>query len=420
MKWCFSLVLTVLTFQSPAISLQNPCHQLVAASSCQPLQPLLADQIKQSSLLEKVFNDDDTYQLQILYTRIEQPSKLNGQVKLHYYYHRLDAKRYFYPASTVKLPIAALALQWLNEQSTPELTLDTPMLTDSQRAPQTIAHSDVTSEIGLPSIAQYIKKILLVSDNDASNRLYELLGQQYINEQLSAKGLKHTVINHRLSVPFADDDNRYFNPIRFVDQQGRTLLALPERLIATSYSNLDQPKLGKAYYQRGELIQQPMDFTLKNRQSLIDFDGVVKRIVMPQLFAEQQRFNISEHQRQFLLQYMRMLPRKSQFPTYPELEYPDTYVKYFLKTDEQHRLPDYISYYNKNGQAYGHVIDGAYIEDTRHGIAFFLTAIVYTNANQILNDDTYETDTVGLPFMQELGTLLYQYELNQALQAERH
>jgi len=36
----------------------------------------------------------------------------------------------------------------------------------------------------LPSIAQYIKKIFLVSDNDAFNRLYEFLGQHYLNERL--------------------------------------------------------------------------------------------------------------------------------------------------------------------------------------------------------------------------------------------
>jgi hypothetical protein len=420
MKFVFSLLFAVITYPVGVAAEQDPCRYLVAASSCQSLQPLLVERIQQSSLLNQVFSDSEQYQLQILYTRIEKPLKPNELPKLHYYHYRLNPTRYFYPASTVKLPIAALALQWLYEQNRPELTLATPMLTDSQRSPQTTAHTDETSESGLPSIGHYIKKILLVSDNDGSNRLYELLGQTYINEQLHAKGLSNTIINHRLSVPFSDDDNRYFNPVRFVDSKGQTLLVLPERQVAESYRNAEQPKLGKAYYQRGELIPKPMDFTFKNRQSLIDFDGVVKRIVMPQVFAERQRFNISESQRQFLLEHMRKLPRQSQYPTYPEAEYPDTYVKYFLKGDVQQRLPEYIHYHNKNGQAYGHVIDGAYIEDTKHGIAFFLTAILYTNANQILNDDTYETDTIGQPFLRELGTVLYQYELNQRQQAGDH
>lgn len=412
---CLLLVLTL--YPQTTLAQQDPCQHLAAVSSCQPLLPLLEQGQQQSALLKRVLAASEAYQLQILYTRIELPTTEGQLPKLHYYHYRVQPEHYFYPASTVKLPLAALALQWLNEQAVHGLTLDTTMLTDSQRPPQTAAHSDSSSETGLPSVGHYIKKILLVSDNDGSNRLYELMGQQYINEQLKAKGLTATIINHRLSVPFNDEDNRYFNPIRFVDAAGKTLLALPERQIAKSYTNPDQPKLGKAYYQRGELIAQPMDFTYKNRQSLIDFDGVVKRILMPQLFPVQQRFNISESQRQFLLRYMRMLPRQSQYPAYPESEYPDTYVKYFLKGDTQQRLPEYIHYHNKNGQAYGHVIDGAYIEDTKHGIAFFLTAILYTNANQILNDDTYETDSIGQPFLRELGSLLYQQELSRLQQA---
>ncbi|MDP9231009.1 MAG: glycoside hydrolase family 9 protein, partial [Bacteroidota bacterium] len=42
-----------------------------------------------------------------------------------------------------------------------------------------------TAANGFPSIAQYIKKIFLVSDNDAYNRLYEFLGQQTINDKLA-------------------------------------------------------------------------------------------------------------------------------------------------------------------------------------------------------------------------------------------
>lgn len=104
-----------------------------------------------------------------------------------------------------------------------------------------------------------------------------------------------------------------------------------------------------------------MDFTLKNRQSIIDFDGVIKRIVLPKLFPPEQRFGFDENQRQLLLRYMRIMPRQSNYPLYAEQDYPDSYVKYFMFGCQLQRIPDHINYYNKNGQAYGHVIDGAYI-----------------------------------------------------------
>lgn len=384
------------------------CSALPAATSCDSLNDILNNNKQQYPILARVLDEPATYQLQILYTRLD---RSEAQPQLHYYHYQLDSDRYFYPASTVKLPIAALALQWLSEQQIPELNEDTTILTDAARPPQSSAYQDLTSPSGLPSISHYIKKIMLVSDNDASNRLYELLGQQYINEQLQEKGLRNTVINHRLSVPFSAEDNRYFNPLRFVDQNGRVILQLPERQIARAFSNKQQPKLGMAYYNAGELITEPMDFTLKNRQSLTDFDGIIKRIVLPELFAAEQRFGFSDSQRQLLLQYMKMRPRQSKQPEYPEQHYPDNYVKYFIFGGQPQRIPDHINYYNKNGQAYGHVIDGAYIEDTVEDIAFFLTAIIYTNENQILNDDTYETDTIGQPFMRELGDLIYNYQL---------
>jgi hypothetical protein len=55
------------------------------------------------------------------------------------------------------------------------------MLTGSAADYQTEARTDETSPTGLPSVTNYAKIILLVSDNEAFNRLYEFLGQQGLN-----------------------------------------------------------------------------------------------------------------------------------------------------------------------------------------------------------------------------------------------
>lgn len=404
------ILLFILAWPVQRVVATEPCQQLVAARTCQSLLPILETHKAHYPVLQQVLAAPDVYQVQILYTRIERIERLP---KLDYYYYQLNDHKYFYPASTVKLPLAALALQWLNEQQVPHLNEDTILLTDASRPPQTAVLADPTSQTGFPSVSHYIKKILLVSDNDASNRLYELLGQTYINEQLKQKGLFNTVINHRLSVPFSDEQNRYFNPVRFIDNSGKEILSLPERQIAQSYANSQKPELGLAYIKSGELQTTPMTFIYKNRQALSDFDGVIKRIVLPEIFPVSQQFNLTAQQRELLLQYMQMRPRHSASPEYSEQHYPDNYVKYFLYGGDEQRIPDHIRYYNKNGQAFGHVIDGAYIEDTKQNVAFFLSATIYTNANQILNDDTYETETIGKPFMRELGQLLYQFELKQ-------
>lgn len=42
--------------------------------------------------------------------------------------------------------------------------------------------------------------------------------------------------------------------------------------------------------------------------------------------------------------------------------------------------------------------------------AFFLSAVIYCNSDGILNDDKYDYNTIGLPFMKNLGKLIYDYE----------
>ena len=375
----------------------------------QPLQPLLSKVTEQYPTLQQVLANPEPYRLQIIYTRVDRDT--DNSPNLTYYQFGLDDNHYFYPASTVKLPIALLALEWLAEQNIAGLNSDTTMVTDAASDWQTAQAADPTAANGLPSIAHYIKKVLLVSDNDGSNRLYELLGQDFINQRLSAKGLRHSVINHRLSAPLTAEQNRQFNPVRFVDPTGKPILVLPARNTNQQYINTDKPTLGRAYISGNELINSPMDFTDKNRLSLADFDGVIKRVIFPQLFSEQQRFNLKPEDRALLLRYMAMLPPASSNPDYDVKQYPDNYSKFLLFGGKPQQIPSHIRIFNKTGWAYGHIIDGGYIVDLQQGIEFFIAAVIYANENDTLNDDLYQTNEVALPFLRQLGEYLYQYEL---------
>lgn len=375
----------------------------------QPMQPVFSGVTEQYPLLQKVLANPDTHRLQIIYTQINRDADNNPA--LTYYQYGLDNERYFYPASTVKLPIALLALEWLAEQNIAGLNADTTMLTDAAADWQTRQTTDPTAPNGLPSIAQYIKKILLVSDNDASNRLYELLGQDFINQRLAAKGLKHSVINHRLSLPLSAEQNRQFNPIRFVDEKDESILTLPARSTQQHYINTDKPTLGKAYISSTALINSPMDFTDKNRFSTADFDGVIKRLIFPQLFSQLQGFQLQPEYRDLVLRYMAMLPPDSTSPVYDAAEYPHNYSKFLLFGGKPRQIPSHIRIFNKTGWAYGHIIDGAYIVDLQQQVEFFVTAVVYANENNILNDDLYQREELAIPFLHQLGQYLYKYEL---------
>jgi hypothetical protein len=55
------------------------------------------------------------------------------------------------------------------------------------------------------------------------------------------------------------------------------------------------------------------------------------------------------------------------------------------------------------GFAYGTVTDAAYIVDQKTNTRFFLSATILVNKNQIFYDDIYEFETIGIPFLAELG-----------------
>ena len=126
------------------------------------------------------------YNVQIIYTEINRDQSNRPVLKDHAF--NLDANRYFYPASTVKLPAVVLALEKLNALNKAGLNRNTTMLTGTGFPGQTAIFNEPTAGDARPTIAQYIKNILMVSDNDAFNRIYEFLGPGYINDELRKKG----------------------------------------------------------------------------------------------------------------------------------------------------------------------------------------------------------------------------------------
>lgn len=76
-----------------------------------------------------------------------------------------------------------------------------------------------------------------------------------------------------------------------------------------------------------------------------------------------------------------------------------------------HAMPEGVRVFNKVGWAYGFLTDASYIVDFKNKVEYMLTATIYVNSDGILNDDKYEYETVGHPFLYQLGQTIYQYEL---------
>ncbi|MBL7746518.1 MAG: serine hydrolase [Chitinophagaceae bacterium] len=361
----------------------------------------------QSPFLDTILARKDELKVQILYTEIERGKK--GKVKFTEHRYNVQDSNYFYPASTVKLPVAILALQKLNELNIKGLDRNTTMITGMNGDRQTEVCNDPSASDGRPTIAHYIKKILLVSDNDAYNRLYEFLGQEYINNTLHKMGYTNVQIIHRLEVNLTEEENRHTNPVQFFDSSGKLLYDKPTERSQLPYA-LRNTKMGKGFYRAGQLINEPFDFSKKNRFTLDELHSIVRSIIFPAAVPAKMRFNLTEADYQFLQKYMSMTPGESRSPVYPAPGYWDTYVKFIYFGAEKVKPEPHIRIFNKPGDAYGFLIDGAYVVDYENKVEFLLSAVIHCNNDSIYNDDKYEYKTVGLPFMKQLGRIIYNYE----------
>ena len=190
------------------------------------------------------------------------------------------------------------------------------------------------------------------------------------------------------------------------------MLYRQEMLVNPACWQAEAPILqGRGFVCDGVLVEQPRDFAGSNYMSIEVLQDLLIAVFFPQTLAPEKRFDLDTNEWRFLEQTMAMLPSESDYPQYDPEQYYDSYVKFFMFGDSKAPIPEEIRIFNKAGLAYGYLTDNAYIVDFEHNIEFLLTATILVNRNEIFNDGNYEYNEVGLPFLAELGRVLYDYEL---------
>ncbi|MFC4094314.1 serine hydrolase [Euzebyella saccharophila] len=350
------------------------------------LNPLEAALTSDHPKIKRVMDSVEQYEVQIRFTQIDRST---GKPLFKNYDFQVNENKYFYPASTVKFPIAVLALEKLNNIDSIDLNSRYFVEGDSVES----------------NFAKDISQIFAVSDNLANNRLVEFMGMDHINHQLDKKGIEPVRISHRLGYHSDDPSTK---PLIVFENDSTTYLM--EGTINTTAEPLDLSgiKKGKGYFEEGELINESFDFSLKNYYPITAQHEVLKRVVFPEAYAKTERFELSPQQHEYLLETMHTVPRKA---GYDEATYYDGYCKFFIYGDTKERIPDHIKIYNKVGFAYGTLTDCAYIEDEKNDVEFLLTATILVNKDGVFNDNQYEYDEIGIPFLAELGRQIYGLEL---------
>src|SRR6185436_6221286 len=359
-------------------------------------------------LFQSVIRHPEKYRFQIIYTQINRDKK--NIPSFTNYYFNYDSLQYFNPASTVKMPLAFLSLEKLDQLKDKGVNMFTPMQYDSGYSRQVVLYKDSTAENGLPSIAQFIRKAFLVSDNDAYTRMYEFVGQQITNRRLHEMGYPDMRITRRF-IRMNADENRHTNPIRFIKPDGSLIYFQPPAYNTDSFDFSHINKMGRAYMNaQDSLINEPIDFTMANNVTVYHLQQLLQSVLFPNSVPANRSFHLEKADYDFLYRYLSQYPSETDYPKYDTGLYYDSYVKFFFKQGS-HTVPDHIRVFNKVGWAYGCLTDVSYVVDFKNKVEFMLTATIYVNSDGVMNDDKYDYDNIGYPFLYKLGQCIYNYEL---------
>ena len=354
--------------------------------------------LRKNDFLKEIIKKKEDYEIQILLTKIDQ---YNSKVDFQEYRYQLDDNKYFYPASTIKLPIVVLTLKKINELRSKgsEITLKSKI---------TLNYKDDYSELvirdSITSFQNLIADVFLVSDNSASNILIDFIGYNYFNHEMENAGFDKTYLNHKFN---PDPYVNYTWQISDLDNNIISSINDNQKIIKADEKTNGLEK-GERRYFKGEILDESLNFSEKNRSSITDMHNLIKYIFYPEIFDSINTFNLNVEDYDFLRYWMSRFTYEDIGEKFIEDEnFFETYNKFFIHGDEQSVSNEQIRVYNKIGQAYGTSIDNGLIKNYQDNVEFILTATIYTNKNKVINDNLYEYDDLAVPFLAKLSRAIY-------------
>jgi len=372
--------------------------------------PLLAELLAGNThpRFRQVMDNPGKYRVQIIYTRIDRDQDNVPHFTHHTF--QTDGHPYFNPASTVKLPAAILALEKLHGLPG-GVTRDTWLQIDSAFRGQRPLTEEPGAPGRKPTLAHLIRQAMLVSENEAYNRLYQFTGQEYLNKRLWQLGHNQVRITRRFE-PNDEEQNRRSNPFRFLRADSSLLYAQPPETSTVSFEYPQLPLIGNAHYSNNTLIPEGMDFSRANNLPLSDLQQILQRLMFPMSFSPEQRYHLDDEDYRFLYQYLSQSPGETNYPKYDEKDFYPSYAKFFFRDSTVLQQPPGLRIFNKVGWAYGFLTDASYVADFDHRVEYMLAATVYVNEDEVLNDGKYDYNELGYPFLYELGQTIYRHELS--------
>ncbi len=357
--------------------------------------------------INELLSNQSKYQFQLIYTRVS-----NKNNKIIFEEHSLNENKfYFNPASVVKLPLLLLALEKLTSLKDKGVDLDTKI--GIHTCSCDFDTDRYVSKSKCPTFRQFLRELIIMSDNDAYNLLVDFVGYDYFNKRCRELGYDGILMRKRFTSKCTVDQNKWFGGLRFYDSLSNLLY---EQKCDTSKQvyTIDTTKFvlyaGAAYLENGQLIKGPKDFYNNNYLNFYQMNQFFKDLFSPEKIDR--NFKIDSILKVAFFDALKDYPASLMNSSYELIDVPDWYYKFFIDSTVMDTRNPEFKIYNKVGMAGGFISDFSHVVDESNGIEYYLSATMLAKKDDIINNGNYNYHDFGIPAFRKIGALFYKYELD--------
>jgi len=361
-------------------------------------------------LIDEVLQHANQYEFQLIYTRINKENKLVSFEERSLFKDSF----HFYPASLIKFPLAVVALEYLYSLKESSIGLHTKMQLSTCSCDKP-SNSYIKNSL-YPTPEQLLREMMIMSNNDAYNVFFNLVGTDRCNSRLKEMGLHNIILRRRFTSGCSDDNNRRNGGFSFTNEKGSLLFSKDcDSSVLFFMPDSSLPvKAGRSYYENGKKITGKYDYSNSNFVRLADAHDLMIRIFYPESNSDPAAaFRFDSIYRTTLISALGGFPRELLHAKKNYSSTPDYYYKFFADPESINTKKGTFRIYNKVGLAAGFISDVSYFEDKENNVSFFLSAAIFAKRDGIINGGSNNYYDLGIPLLRKIGKLIYRYELEQ-------
>lgn len=366
-----------------------------------------------STLLYSLLNEDDDkvmhevlkhpekFSFQLIYIKLR---NVNGKFTLEK--HSLfEDQHYFYPASLIKFPLMILMLEHLTSLKKYGCNLDSRISLKTCSCDK--ATESYVRNSKLPTIRQFMREMMIMSNNDAYNLFFDMVGMDKFNKKYKGLGYKGLVLKSRFTKNCSK--NRWSGGVNFYNSSDSLIWSIPcdSSALKVDLDSSLPVTAGLFHYENGKKITGPNTFSPSNYVLLSEATDLLVKLFYPEKKPD---FDIDSSFLEAFKNSLGSFPRELENSEYPTRTIPDHYYKFFLNPQLMKTSNGQLRIYNKVGLASSFLSDISYFYDKENDIRFFLSGSILAKPDGIINGGSTDYQTYGMQLFRKIGGLIYQYE----------